>query len=160
MEYSETWVVLGEAKNESMITVKGSTWVSGGNNDATVRQRILQWMFLLLSFELVCPSSPRLQPLSVDFQMLRPQDIPSATWGRGHGPNPSPCLRLSQHRGQAEDKSLHLSPSPLLYYPRVKNWLKGKPSTVGGGGWGGAGGGSNYKNSPGESHKPRCGFRS
>lgn len=87
MECSEAWVVLGEAKNESMITSKGSTWVSRGNDGATVRQRILQVMFPLLSFELVCSSSPRLQPLSVDFQMLRPHDVPSLTWGRDHGPN-------------------------------------------------------------------------
>lgn len=57
MECSETGVVLGEAKNKSMITSKGSTWVSEGNDGATVRQRILQEMFPLLSFELVWSSS-------------------------------------------------------------------------------------------------------
>lgn len=131
MGCSEAWVVLGEAKNESMITSKGSTWVSGGNDGATVRQRMLQVMFPLLSFELVCSPSPRLQLLSVDFQMLRPHDVPSLTWGRDDSPNPSPCLGPSQHRGQAEDKSLSISPSLLLYYPRVKNWLKGTPSAGG-----------------------------
>lgn len=92
MECSETAVLLGEPKNKSMITSKGSTWVREGNDGAMVRQRILQVMFPLLSLELVWSSSPRLQHLSVDFQMLRPQDDPTLTWGRGHCPNPSPCL--------------------------------------------------------------------
>lgn len=65
----------------------------------------------------ICSQAPRVFLLIS--RALRHQDAPTHTWGRVHSPNPS------QGKGQAEDKSLYSSLSPLYCYCIVKDWLKG-----------------------------------